>query len=60
MLPVFGTFLPVVFTFGILQYIGVYAAYPVIETYMIEPYYRDHPEERPQEEEIEPIFTDRG
>lgn len=60
LLPFFGLLLPFVFTFGILQYIGVYAAYPVIEKYMIEPYYRDHPEERPEEEEIEPIFTDRG
>lgn len=60
LLPFFGLLLPFVFTFGILIYIGVYAAYPVIDKYMIEPYYRDHPEERPVEEEIEPVFTDRG
>ena len=60
LLPFFGLLLPFVFTFGILVYIGVYAAYPVIEKYMIEPYYRDHPEELPEEEEIEPVFTDRG
>lgn len=60
LLPFFGLLLPFVFTFGILTYIGTYAAYPVIEKYMIEPYYRDHPEERPEEEEIEPVFTDRG
>ena len=60
LLPFFGLMLPFVFTFGILQYIGVYAAYPVIEKYMIEPYYRDHPDELPEEEEIEPIFTDQG
>lgn len=60
LLPFFGLLLPFVFTFGILQYIGAYAAYPVIEKYMIEPYYRDHPDELPEEEEIEPIFTDQG
>lgn len=60
LLPFFGLLLPFVFTFGILIYIGVYATYPVIDKYMIEPYYREHPEERPVEEEIEPVFTDRG
>lgn len=60
LLPFFGILLPFVFTFGVLSYIGVYAAYPVIEKYMIEPYYRDHPEELPEEEEIEPIFRDEG
>ena len=60
LLPFFGLLLPFVFTFGILTFIGVYAAYPVIDKYMIEPYYLEHPEERPEEEEIEPVFTDRG
>lgn len=60
LLPFFGLLLPFVFGFGILLYIGAYAAYPVIDKYMIEPYYREHPEERPEEEEIEPVFTDRG
>lgn len=60
LLPSFGILLPFVITFGLFGYIGVYCAYPVIETYMIEPYYREHPEELPQEEEIDSIFTDRG
>ncbi len=60
LLPYFGILLPFVFTFGFLIYTGVYFAYPIIEKYMIEPYYREHPEELPEEEEVETIFQDRG
>ena len=62
LLPSFGILLPFVIGFGLLNLIGVYCAYPIIDRYMIEPYYRDHPEERPgtDVEEIESIFTDRG
>lgn len=62
LLPSFGILLPFVIGFGLLNLIGVYCAYPVIERYMIEPYYKDHPEERPGAdiEEVESIFTDRG
>lgn len=60
MLPHFGILLPFVITVGLLGFIGVYCTYPVIDEYMIKPYYEDHPEELPQEEEVEPIFTDRG
>lgn len=54
------------FVFSFLTYIGVYCAYPVVEKYVIEPYYEDHPDERPGygEEPVdlndqEPVFTDR-
>lgn len=62
LLPTFGILLPFVIGFGLLNVIGVYCAYPVIERYMIEPYYEEHPEERPgsDDEETETIFTDRG
>lgn len=60
MFPYFGILLPFVITLGLLAFVGVYCCYPVIDKYMIQPYYRDHPEELPQEEDIEPIFEDRG
>ena len=53
------------FVFSFLAYIGVYCAYPVVEKYVIEPYYEDHPEERPgygedeEDDETEPVFIDR-
>jgi len=59
-LPHFGILLPFVITIGLLGFIGVYCTYPVIDEYMIKPYYADHPEELPQEEEVETIFTDHG
>ncbi len=59
-MPYFGLLLPFALTFGLLHFIGVYCTYPIIDRYMIEPYYRDHPEERPQEEEVEAIFEDHG
>lgn len=60
MLPHFGILLPFVITIGLLGFIGVYCTYPVIDEYMIKPYYDEHPEELPQEEEVEAIFTDHG
>ncbi len=60
MLPHFGLLLPFVITVGLLGFIGVYCTYPVIDEFMIKPYYEDHPEELPEEEEVESIFTDRG
>ena len=60
MMPHFGVVLPFIITFGALGFIGVYCTYPVIDEYMIQPYYKDHPEELEEEEEVEPIFTDRG
>ena len=53
------------FVFSFLAYIGVYCAYPVVEKYVIEPYYEEHPDERPgygeePDDEEDPVFTDRG
>lgn len=60
MMPHFGIVLPFVITIGVVGFIGVYCTYPVIEEYMIKPYYKEHPEDLPEEEEVEPIFTDHG
>ena len=59
-MPHFGIVLPFIITFGALGFIGVYCTYPVIDEYMIKPYYSDHPDELPEEDEVEPIFTDHG
>jgi uncharacterized membrane protein YesL len=58
--PSVGLILPGIFTISLLWLIGVYCSYPVINKYMIEPYYEEHPEERPVEPDDEPIFTDKG
>lgn len=58
--PSVGILLPFVVTFGLLLYIGAYCTYPVIEKYIIDPYYKEHPEELPEEDDVEAIFTDRG
>ncbi|HAN21052.1 MAG: hypothetical protein A2Y15_08315 [Clostridiales bacterium GWF2_36_10] len=60
LLPTAGALLPFVLTISLISFIGAYCAYPVIKKYMIDPYYDEHPEERPQEPNIEPIFKDRG
>ena len=59
-MPHFGIVLPFVVTIGVLGFIGVYCTYPVIDEYMIQPYYKEHPEELEVEEAVESIFTDRG
>jgi hypothetical protein len=58
-MPHFGIVLPFVITIGVVGFIGVYCTYPVIDEYMIKPYYKDHPEELEEEQE-EAIFSDRG
>ena len=58
--PNVGLILPGIFTISLLWFIGIYCTYPVIDKYMIEPYYEEHPEERPKEPDEEPIFRDRG
>ena len=62
LLPSVGILLPVIFGFGFLGYIGIYCTYPIIQRYIIDPYYKDHPEEDPNADvdQIESIFTDRG
>lgn len=59
-LPGIGLILPGIFTIALLWYIGIYCTYPVINKYMIEPYYKEHPEELPKESDEEPIFKDNG
>ncbi len=50
------------FMFSLLTYIGVYCAYPVLKKYVIDPYYDQHPDERPEDPWAteERVFVDRG
>lgn len=59
-LPSVGVLLPFVFTIGLLFFISAYCAYPVIDKYMIAPYYKDGKPVTPPDEEEKPVFTDRG
>ncbi|MFA6729773.1 MAG: DUF624 domain-containing protein [Eubacteriales bacterium] len=55
LLPSVGVMLPFIFTLGFLFFISAYCVFPVIDKFMIKPYYK--------EESIsgeKPIFTDRG
>lgn len=62
LLPQFTVILISIFVFSFLMYIGVYCAYPVIKRYVIDPYYDDHPDERPDDpwSTDEKVFVDRG
>lgn len=40
-----GIAIPLFFIFGLGGFMGVYAAYPKIKEIMIDPYYKDHPDE---------------
>ena len=61
-----GIMLPFIFTYGFCAFLSMYCSYPVIKRIMIDPYYKEHTdekdptEEEPEDEEEEPIFTDRG
>ncbi len=64
-----GVILPLLILISFVNFAGVYAAYPVIKKYMIDPYYvsddvgaKTHEEAAadPDPEPEEPIFTDRG
>lgn len=61
-LPQFSIILLCMFAFSFLTYIGVYCAYPVVKRYVIDPYYEDHPDERPEDpwSTSERVFVDRG
>ncbi len=61
-LPQFSIILLCMFAFSFLTYIGVYCAYPVVKRYVIDPYYEDHPDERPEDPwaTSERVFVDRG
>ncbi|MBQ3791849.1 MAG: hypothetical protein II797_01970, partial [Clostridia bacterium] len=39
--------LPLVYLFGLVGLMSVYAAYPKIKEVMIDPYYKEHPQEKP-------------
>ena len=62
LLPQFTVLLLCMFVFSFLTYIGVYCAYPVFKKYVIDPYYEDHPDERPEDpwSTNERVFIDRG
>ena len=62
LLPQFTIIFLCVFVFSFLTYIGVYCAYPILKKYVIDPYYEDHPEERPEDpwSSDSPVFVDRG
>ena len=60
LLPSFTIILIAMFAVAFLAYIGVYCAWPVLKKYVIDPYYEDHPEEKPVIEDSDDlIFTDR-
>ena len=50
--------LPLTVLFASCSYMKLYAAYPKVKQYMIDPYYEEHPEERPTEEYVEAVMTD--
>lgn len=62
LLPSVGIIFPVIFGFGFLAFIGMFGTYPIIDRYIIQPYYQEHPDEDPSNElnHVESIFTDRG
>ncbi len=41
--------LPLTIAFGLGGFIGMYCSYPKIKEIMIDPYYEEHPEERPED-----------
>jgi uncharacterized membrane protein YesL len=61
-LPQFSIILLCMFAFSFLTYLGVYCAYPIVKRYVIDPYYDDHPDERPEDpwSTDERVFVDRG
>ncbi len=54
----FAIALPLLIFFSSSAYMKVYAAYFKIEEMIIEPYYQEHPEERPAEDDSEVIMRD--
>lgn len=62
LLPQFAIVALCIFVFAFLTYLGIYCAYPVFKLYVIDPYYDEHPEERPEDPwaTTESVFVDRG
>ncbi len=48
-----GSMLPFLITISLCSFMGMYAAWPNIKKYMVDPYYEKHPEEADIEEEPE-------
>ena len=61
LLPQVAIILFCMFMFSLLTYIGVYCAYPVFKKYVVDPYYDEHPDERPEDpwSTNEQVFIDR-
>ncbi len=53
-----GILLPIIVLYGFCAYIGTYASWPKIKEVMVDPYYKDHPEEDPNNVVTESVFTD--
>lgn len=49
---------PLTVLFSTMSYMKVYASYPKIKELMIDPYYAEHPEELPDEPNVESIMSD--
>lgn len=62
LLPQFAILSAFVFLFSLLTYIGIYCAYPVFKSYVVDPYYEEHPDEKPEDpwSTTERVFVDRG
>ncbi len=62
LLPQASIILFCMFMFSLLTYIGVYCAYPVLKKFVIDPYYDEHPDERPEDPWAtdDKVFIDRG
>lgn len=54
----FAVAAPLAVLFSMFAYMKVYAAYPKIKQYMIEPYLDEHPEERPSVSDEEAVMKD--
>ncbi len=52
-----GLLTPILILISTCSFMALYAAYPKIKAVMIDPY---HTEEEPEDNEFEPVFTDRG
>ncbi len=56
-LPSIGVFMVFLLTVALAWFLQIFAAWPVVKKYMIDPYYK---EEKPAPSEEEAVFTDRG
>lgn len=59
-----GIMLPIILTFALCMFIAGYASYPVIQKYMIDPFYPDandrNVDDDYESDDDEPVFEDRG